>query len=174
MNDVLLAALISGGLVLLGSVVNAMFNSRMETKRLRARADEARAERADWYRRSLFERRLAAVQKAHGWVLEIYRAVNLVVSVGAAPDSEEASELRSIATEARAWYDDDSVYLYDELPESSGFVGFTNTALMVARGRHVDDIWDRHSEIDSVLRDRARELFAVATPLSSTKPMKMC
>ena len=161
MSDVILAAAISGGLVALGSALNLWFNHRIEQARLSAQADESAHERADWYRRALFERRLAAVQQGHVWLLELNRLLNQVLTDGKDPDSEEASELLRAATEARDWYDDNALYLYDELPDGSPFVGLTSTARLVARGRHDDaHIWRLHGEASDQLKERARELLA--------------
>ena len=162
MSDVIVAALISGALVVLGSVgatvANLAFNYKAEKARLGARACERAAERSEWYRRALFERRLEAVQRAHVWLLDLNRAVSIVLA-GAEPDSDEASELRRIATDARSWYDENVLYLYDELPSASPFVGLTNVALEVAGGRGVSAIWRMHQEASDEIRARAVELL---------------
>ena len=160
MNDLIAAALISGGFVLLGTLANLFFNYRLERARLRARDSELRIERADWYRRTLFERRLEAVQRAHVWIMDLNRSLNGVLPSGAKSDSDEASELRQIATDARSWYDENVLYLYDELPSASPFVGLTNTALAVARGREVGDVWQKFGEADEQVRARAAALVA--------------
>ena len=165
MSDVILAATISGGFVALGTVVNLWFNHRLERARLRSQATESAHTRADWYRRTLFERRLSAVQQGHVWLLELNRLLNHVLPEGSNPESAEAEELFKVATDARQWYDENVLYLYNELPDGSPFVGLTNTARLIAQGRHDDaHVWRLHGEASDQLKSRAKELLATEHP----------
>ena len=159
MSELIAVALISGGFVALSTVANLFFNYRLDRARLRARDSELRIERADWYRRTLFERRLEAVQRAHGWVLDLYRALNFLPD-GAEPDSPEATEVWRIATDARSWYDENVLYLFGELVPGSSFVGFMNTAQLRARGQERLDVWQKHQEADDEIKACAAELLA--------------
>ena len=171
MSDVVVAALVSGTLVLLGTVgatlANLILNYRLEKARLRDRASERAAAHSEWYRRALFERRLQAVQRAHGWLLDLNRGLNTVVTSGANPESPEATELGQLARDARAWYDENKIYLYDELPRGSAFVALTLEALMVASGGDVDGVFRTFDEADALIRARAAELIALEAPEDS-------
>ena len=167
MSDVVVAALISGAFVVSGTVgatvANLYFNYKLEQARLRDRASERAAEHSEWYRRALFERRLEAVQRAHAWVLDLYRALNFLPG-GAESDSPEATEVRRIATDARSWYDENVLYLFGELVPGSSFVGFVNTAQLLARGQERLDVWQKHQEANDEIQARAAELLASLEP----------
>ena len=144
MNDVALASLVSGGFVVLGALIttgaNLWFNHRLERERLRAGAAQTALGRADWYRRALFERRLAAVQRADTWIRELYVGLTSVEVGHVDPNSDEALELLRIGREAHDWYDEHVLY-HDELPGGSAFVGLTRRARSPSGPRAVRSRW---------------------------------
>ena len=78
----------------------------------------------EWYRRAVFEKRLQAVQEEHVWLMKLFRALNLHGTV------KDAVQLRDLANEARAWYDENALLVHgDQIPSSSSFVGAMNSAL---------------------------------------------
>jgi hypothetical protein len=120
-----------------------------------ARQKEQQAERMEWYRRLLFERRLQAATEAYGWAMEINRLVNVASSK---PRDEALAELRETVKGARAWYDSNAVYLNDGLPTSSNFIGVINSAADVLRGDRFD--WKCFNDFLDELRERTQELLA--------------
>ncbi len=144
MSDVALVALISGVISAVISVgvviVNLYWNYRTAAAEQVSRAVERQENRREWYRQTLFEKRLSAVQEAHAWSARLRDGVALVNQArGGEEDSHELrqrrTELSDSAKRARAWWDENNLFLTDELQRVSSFVGLTNTALQCAGGR---------------------------------------
>ena len=169
MSELIAVALISGGFVALSTVANLCFNYRLEKARLKDRASERAAEHFEWYRRHVFERRLEAVRRAHRWLMDIRRALAALGSND--PQSEAAAELRTLAREARDWYDDNAIYFQDGLPTVSRFVGVTNVAMDYGASLDRNAVFSPYSildEADREVRERAHALMeSVRSPMNT-------
>lgn len=133
--------------------------SRLAERRaeIEARQQEQQADRREWYKRLLFERRLQAVAEAYGWAIEINRLVNQVAS-STPKDDSLASELAETIVKGRAWYDSNAIYLNDGLPTSSNFIGVINSAADALRDGHFD--WKGFNDLLTELRERTQGLLA--------------
>ena len=124
---------------------------------LAARAREQEAERAEWYRRTLFERRLKALNEAYGWAMQINRLVNLV-GTSDTKDPSLVDELIETSKKGRDWYNENGVYLNDDLPTSSNFIYILNASTAVLRDdSHFN--WQWFNDLLKELRERTQELL---------------
>ena len=144
-GPVLGAALLAGLFSLLGAAVSNWFAERTRA------ADHQHAlivkglENEEWYRRTVFEKRLSVVQEAAAWLSKLNEAMN----------REDKENLGNLAKDARAWYDGSRLFLYNKFPTSSSFVGLTNAAANCARGGDSKKIfWDNFIEMDKYVRER--------------------
>ncbi|MSQ27705.1 MAG: hypothetical protein EXR51_06165 [Dehalococcoidia bacterium] len=102
-------------------------------------------ENDEWYRRTVFEKRLTVVQEAAAWLSKFNEAMN----------REDKGNLGNLAKDARAWYDGSRLLLYDKFPTSSSFVGLTNAAAICASGRDGTKIfWDNFVQMEKYVRKR--------------------
>ncbi len=131
------------------------------------RREERAEDHREWYQRTLFEKRMAAVQEAYDWLAQLRSAFARArgSEIGEQDSSELAPprrELIDLAEHARAWWDSNNLVLEDELPPVSSFVGLTNTALQFAVARFGWDEADKACfQVDEELRERAKSLMAL-------------
>ena len=125
---------ITGLTTVLVGIVGLAFNFRNSQEERKERRIERRDDYQEWYRRNLFERRLTAVQEAYSWLMRLNVALNRADP--RQPDSEANEELRQIAHQARTWYDANVLYLHDNLPASSPWIGLTNAAMPMDQEDH--------------------------------------
>ena len=135
-SEVAIGGIVAGGV----TALNLAFNFAMTRKAAGDRRAERTEDHREWYRRTLFERRLAAVQEAHAWMARLRDGVALVnLATGGEEDSEELrqrrTELSDSAQRARTWWNENNLFLTDELQRVSSFVGLTSTARQYAGGR---------------------------------------
>ncbi|MEX2245276.1 MAG: hypothetical protein WEC75_01190 [Dehalococcoidia bacterium] len=152
---------VGGGIATL--VVSQLFNrfqsnderrSRLAERQaeIAARREEQHAERMEWYRRTLFERRLQAATEAYGWGMEIHR-----LREASREDGVLWLELFQTCKRGREWYHANAVYLNDDLPRSSNFIGVLNAA-PDASGN--SDFHKAFNEFLKELRDRTQAMLA--------------
>jgi hypothetical protein len=133
-SEVLQGAIASGGFGLAVLLLTRYFNVQDRKEENRSRLDERHQEiqagerermhaDSEWLKRTLLERRLQAVSEAHSWLMKLNRERNL-----ANPTPEDVSRLVKSAQDAREWYDRNVIYLHDDLPMSSHFIGAFNSA----------------------------------------------
>ncbi len=153
MSDEAVAALIGGGVVAVFGLGSLLLNRRFAVK-------DHNADYREWYRRTLFEKRLEAVGGAHARVMKIQEAIG-----GAKPDpGQSASQgnraLAEAAKSAREWCDQNPVSLgKDEMPWSSAVVILTAQVLLYANGHPNDRIWKAADDAAELCRKRANELL---------------
>lgn len=158
MSDTVAVALITGGATALVGIAGLGFSfwnsSRERAQRLAEREEDYR----EWYSRTLFEKRLGAVQEAYAWWMRLNAAISR-----AGPgqrDLPENAELGSISAEARQWYDRNALYMYDTLPSQSSFVGLVNAAFRYAvSARGEERIGQALEEAYAEIRSRADQLL---------------
>ncbi len=128
------------------------------------RADEAAVERREWYRRTVYDRRLTATQEASTWLSKI----NVLLNRAKPGDTTDAAtlELLALCRDTRAWYDANRIMLEDGLPTSSSFVGLLNQLHEYAvRGQTpgIPSPWTAFLEVDKALRTRVDDLLGLLT-----------
>jgi hypothetical protein len=155
MSETVLVALVTGGVGVAGIAFGFWSSSRERQQRLVERRDDYR----EWYRRTMFEKRLEVAQEAYAWLMKLNTGMNLADPKN--PDGEQNRKLAQTCLDARDWYDNSALLLYDDLPKSSSFVGLTNTAGQYAGGRADHDLrmWEVFMEADREIRDRVQELL---------------
>lgn len=165
MDSTVLAALSGAAVSGLVAALVAYLGQRSAAQLLReertARTDELEAERAEWYRRSVYERRLGAAQEAYAWMARLNTAINRAQpgDVG----SERTKALVQLCDEMREWYDSNCLWFHDQLPNASSLIGLINHARAYAFRGPDDppiDVWGAFHEADSHVKDRANELLA--------------
>ena len=163
MSDVALVALISAvgsAVISVGVVaVNLFYNYRSAAAERAARATEREEDRREWYRRTMFEKRVSAAQEAYAWVTKLDQALDLnrqarVVNDDSSDMTRARGEIAKLAENARAWYDNNALLLTDGLPSELVFVGLIYTALHYARGEA------QHSEVRELCRVAHGQLAA--------------
>jgi hypothetical protein len=108
-------------------------------------AEDRQAEYREWYRRTLFEKRVNAAQDAYEWVTKLNVAITSANP--AAPESDGSRALVRTAQAAREWYDRNTVFLHEGLPSSSPFIGLTNMAVTYANGHENVPIWEAFGKV---------------------------
>ena len=160
MSDVALVALITGSITgvvgLAGLGLNFWNSWRERDQRLAERREDYR----DWYRRTLFEKRVTAAQEGYRWLMRLNGAMNIASPTD--PACQANQELRQLCLDAREWYDSNALFLYDALPKRSSFIGLTNAAGVYAQCVTKNDlrIWDSHAKATQEIRDRLQELLS--------------
>lgn len=158
MSDTVIGALIGVGGAVAGVIVASAFNFAALLLNRRFAVADREADQREWYRKALFEKRLAAAGEGYSWVLKLGDAI-ATANLGA-PESSDNKTLLALAKEAREWYNRNAVLLgRNELPGSSEFIGLTNSAWNYACGKATGDIWSLHHEALDALRKRANELL---------------
>jgi hypothetical protein len=105
-----LAAVTASGILGVASLWFSFWNSSRERQQ---RLAERQEDNREWYRRTLFEKRLQAIADAYSWVMCIHHA--------SSPDES------GIRAQARDWYNTHALFLYESLPGTSEFIGLINT-----------------------------------------------
>jgi hypothetical protein len=124
-----LAAVIVSGVGVVAGLGFNFWNSSSERKqRLKERTEDAR----EWYKRTLFERRVGAAQEAYMWIMRLNRWANVYL---ADKSDESSNTLRQTCLDAREWYDSKAVFLYDDLPTATEFIGLINSGAAVRQGQ---------------------------------------
>lgn len=119
---------------------------------IEARQEEQQAERMEWYRRTLFERRLQAVTEAYVRAMEIHG-----LRTASRDDPALWLELVQTCKRGREWYLANAVYLNVDLPTSSNFIGVLGAA-PDASGN--SDFHKAFNELLKELRERTQALLA--------------
>jgi len=148
-----LVAVVTSGVLGVASLGFNFWNSSSER---RQRLNERKEDHSEWYRRTLFEKRVTAAQEAYSWWRRLNEAVALA-SRNEDPNSAENQAVRELAIQARHWYDSSSLCL--ERPGPSDFVGLTNTALDWAGGARDIGIHKSLNEVFDWVRDLADPLL---------------
>ena len=153
-------ALIALGGVALGAAIGGGFGMASLVVNRRFAVNDRDADYREWYRRTLFEKRLNAAQDGYAWVMKMLPLIG-----GASPDPGQAGSdgnraLAACANAAREWYDHNSALLGgDEMPSSSAFIGLTGRAVLYANGHQDNSIWEAAHDAAELCRKRANELL---------------
>lgn len=121
-----------------------------------ARQEEQQADRKEWYRHLLFERRVLAVTEAYKWARKIIGLVNHTIT-SKPRDEALLTELHETVNAAEAWFDSNAIYLYDALSTPSNFTGMINSAHYFVRGGDFD--FPGFNALWKELRERTEELL---------------
>ena len=140
MSEVAQVALITGGIGFLTVLLTYWFNARARNDDRQQRAVDRQEEQREWYKRTLFERRLQAAQEALMWERRLRIAVQNVGEGRAKVD-----DVRELGAKASDWFGQNAAYLeYPKERFPSDFWGLLNSV----RG------WDGQSnDIDKSLND---------------------
>jgi hypothetical protein len=152
---VALVAVITTGVIGIAGLVFNFWNSSSER---RQRLAEREQDYREWYRRTVFEKRLAAVQEAYQWIMRFNVAIT--EADASQPDSPKNEELRMLCKDAREWYDRNTVFLHGGLPHASEFIGLINTALAHANGQQFN-VWKSFIAAEKDIKARVDELLSV-------------
>jgi len=152
---VALVAVVVSGFVGIASLGFNFWNSSRERQQ---RLSERREDNREWYKRTMFEKRLTAVQEAYQWIMRFNVAIT--EADASQPDSSKNEELRTLCRDARGWYDRNTIFLHDGLPHASEFIGLINTAYAHANGQQVD-VWKSFIAAEKDAKARADELMNV-------------
>jgi hypothetical protein len=139
LTGVIIGSLLTGGFLIASQLLIRLFDSKN-------RADD----RIEWYRRTLFEKRLDAIQEGYHWLMRLNRATSQPQA--RTPGSEQNQAVARMSQEAREWYDSNCVFLEDAVPSSSNFIGALNAA-------GTDQFWKMCIDAEKDLRYRFQELF---------------
>jgi hypothetical protein len=159
MSDTVAVALITGGITGLVGIAGLAFSFWNSHAERQQRLAERKQDYHEWYRRTLFEKRLNTAQEAYAW----WRRLNEAVAGASGnddPNTRENQAVRELATQASEWYYNSSFWLEDAEARVSMFVDLTNTALQWARGRRDLDIHRSLNELYQFVRNFARDLLA--------------
>ena len=148
-----------GGIIVGGvTALNLAFTFGMRWRERADRKNEREADDREWYRRTMFEKRVYASQEEHSWLLKLRNAGSGINWKD--PAAERNERLRTVSREARPWWDLNALLLDSELPESSWFVGTCNAAFELARGEEKSGFWQDLHKADIGSRERARTLMS--------------
>ncbi|MDP2948814.1 MAG: hypothetical protein Q8P22_04685 [Chloroflexota bacterium] len=139
MSDVVAVALITGGTTGFVGIAGLALNLWNSSRERQLRLAEHREDYREWYRRTLFEDRLRAVREGYAWLMRLNRAL-----------SRADQGLDQMCLECREWWDNNAVFLYDDLPRKSEFIGFLNDP-------HGSGSFMR---AEAEVRDRLRQILA--------------
>ena len=122
-----LVAVITSGVLGVASLGFNFWNSSSER---RQRLKDRREDNREWYRRTLFEKRLQAVQQASRWLAQIKEAI------WPDPDlvGDPGPRLLNTVEDAREWYAKNFVYVHGGMPNECPFAAFLLAAYWHARG----------------------------------------
>lgn len=109
MSDVAAVALITGGVGLFSLLLTLWFNARSRQHDLEQRGAERHEDYREWYRRTLFERRLEAIQEGGRHLSKLWNAMYHPYLEGGKIPIGEAVE----------WYERNILYLHGEMPDKS-------------------------------------------------------
>ena len=149
MSEVAQVALITGGVGLLSLFITLWFNARTRKDDLQQRAIERREDYREWYRRTLFEKRLEALQEGKRHLSKLYDAMYHPYLAGGKIPIGEAVE----------WYERNILYLHGEMPDKSPvgrFLYGTEWLLMDQEELPDEAQW---TEANDFLEQKASELL---------------
>jgi hypothetical protein len=134
-----LAAVVSSGIVSLGSLGFSFWNSSTERQH---RLQTLRLEQEERYRVGLYDKRLAVHQEAYRWLTQLIVTLRSVLRA----EPEDANyaglkrQLSSESVHARAWWDGNCLYL-DESSRSS-VVSFIESCAAIAHDEYTPEELD--------------------------------
>ncbi len=151
MSEVVAVAIVSGGISGLVGIAGLGFSfwnssqERAERRKEREKADQ------DWYKRTLFERRLAALQESNRWLNRLSVAMY-------SPYSDRSS---NPVFKALEWYYDNLIYIHGGMPVASplGRFLYSTAASLEERGELPEQsMWQAASEfikqeVEKLLRE---------------------
>jgi hypothetical protein len=143
-------ALIGVGGTIAGVVVASAFNLASSVLNRRSAVADRDADHREWYRRTLFEKRLNAIQDGYHWLMQLNRATSQPEA--RVQGSEQNRAVAALSQQAHEWYDTNCVFLEDAVPKSSNFIGAMNAA-------GTDLFWKMWIDAEKDLRERLRELL---------------
>ena len=143
-------ALIGVGGTIAGVVVASAFSLASSVLNRRSAVADREADRREWYRRTLFEKRLNAIQDGYHWLMQLNRATSQPEA--RVRGSEQNRAVAALSQQARQWYDTSCVFLEDTVPVSSLFIGALNSA-------GTEDWWKACTDAEKELRERLRQLL---------------
>jgi hypothetical protein len=145
-----LVAVISSGVIGFASLGFNFWNSSSERRqRIKDRMDD----NVEWRRRILFEERFDAVQQAYKWAINIHRYTTVYLSERT---QDHLDRRKTVCMDARDWYDENAIFLYDSLPQSSEFIGLINVAAD-GDGRGLES---QYSAVTRELRERLNVMMS--------------
>jgi hypothetical protein len=150
LSDEAVAALIGVGGTVVGVVVASVFNLASSILNRRFTVEDREADRREWYRRTLFEKRLDTIQDGYHWLMQLNRATSQPEA--RAQGSEQNRTVAELSQQARKWYDANCVFMEDAVPSSSNFIGALNAA-------GTDLFWKMCIDAERDLRVHLRELL---------------
>ena len=150
MSNEATVALIGVGGTIAGVVVASAFNLASSVLNRRSAAADREADHREWYRRTLFEKRLNAIQEGYHWLMQLNRATSQPEA--RVQGSEQNRSVANLSEQAREWYDACCVFLEDAVPGSSTFIGALNAA-------GTDLFWKMCIEAEKDLRERLKQLL---------------
>ncbi len=164
---VALIAVIASAAVGVASLGFNFWNSSRErglrVTELRLKLQEREDDYREWYRHTLFDKRLAALQTEYAWLMKLNRLRANVDDT----KQESIDELNEAIRGARDWYDLNAMFLYDVPPNSSDFIGAVNSASEPRSGsnffRQLNDALNSH-------RRRAKNLMNLQNEAGSNAP----
>ncbi len=152
-SEVAIGGMVAGGV----TVLNLGFNLLMARKAAGDRRAERSEDHREWYRRTLFEKRVLASQEAHVWLHKLGHSANRIDWNN--PTADTNAELRRVSKDAREWYDLNALLLHNEIPESASFVAVCNSALELSLGEKKSVFWEVLRAADEENRTRADALM---------------
>jgi hypothetical protein len=114
-SDTVLVALITGGTTGLVGLAALAFNFWNSSRERQLRLAEHREDYREWYRRTMFEKRLLAIQKGRAWVTRLNEGLNHPEK--SLPDTA----LLNLVTQARDWYAENAFYIHAAVPNNCPF-----------------------------------------------------
>ena len=162
-SEVAIGGIVAGGV----TALNLAFNYAMTRKGAGDRRVERAEDHREWYRRTLFEKRLSAVQEAHGWLMELRDGASQVGRArsekhGSTDFTQADRDLEASARNARSWWNKNNVSLEGVPRRASNFVGVTTTARGYASGHYSrSELEKSFGELEEELQARADALMAL-------------
>jgi len=150
MSNEATVALIGVGGTIAGVVVASAFNLASSVLNRRSAVADREADHREWYRRTLFEKRLNAIQEGYHWLMQLNRATSQPEA--RVQGSEQNRAVAALSQQAREWYDTNCVFLEDTVPQSSYFIGALNAA-------GTDSFWKMCIDAEKDLRERLKQLL---------------
>ena len=143
------AALIALGGVALGAIITAAFSLASMLLNRRFAVEDRQEDYREWYRRTLFEKQLSAVQEGYAWLMRLNHAMNQPEA--STPGSTQNRVVADLKRQAEEWYNTNCVLLEDTVPISSNFIGAVSAA-----GTNL--FWKMFGDAQKSLRERVNQL----------------
>ncbi len=140
-----LVAVVTSGIVGVAGIWFSFWNSNRERD---LRLAERREDNREWYKRTLFENRIGALQEAKLWLNRLSDAMNDPGAANAAVTIEEALD----------WYQRNVLLIHGEMPETSPlgrFLYSTQASIDMGDDRLDFSMWQEASKF---VREKANEL----------------